>query len=233
MAESTPGAWSAFPFANKMPMLGPMPDSLRCPTASPGAASTRRGPISRRSFFALALAGLPVALNTILPLPVGTVLAQSSRLWRGLLADTTEAPEERLRTLNQGVCMSQELKIVQTPAAPAAIGPYSQAVTYNGLVFLSGQLGIDPATGVIPEDFAAQARQALDNVRAVVEAAGSNLSRVLSVDVFLIDMGRFAEFNGIYSTYFSAHKPARAAVAVAALPREAQVEVRAVAALAD
>ena len=128
--------------------------------------------------------------------------------------------------------MSPEPKIIQTAEAPAAIGPYSQAVTYGGLVFLSGQLGINPTTGVISEDFAAQARQALDNVRAVVEAAGSDLSRVLSVDVFLIDMGRFAQFNEIYSGYFSAHKPARAAVAVAALPREAQVEVRVVAALA-
>ena len=128
--------------------------------------------------------------------------------------------------------MSPEPKTIHTNEAPAAIGPYSQAVTHGGLVFLSGQLGIVPATGVIPEDFAAQARQALDNVRAVVEAAGSDLSRVLSVDVFLIDMGRFAQFNEIYSGYFSAHKPARAAVAVAALPREAQVEVRVVAALA-
>ena len=128
--------------------------------------------------------------------------------------------------------MSQELKIVQTPAAPAAIGPYSQAVCHNGLVFLSGQLGIDPATGSIPDDFAAQARQALDNLRAVVEAAGSSLTRVLSVDVYLIDMGRFGEFNAIYGTYFTAHKPARAAIAVAALPREAQVEIRVVAALA-
>jgi len=128
--------------------------------------------------------------------------------------------------------MSVEPKTVQTANAPAAIGPYSQAVTHGGLVFLSGQLGIDPATGVIPEDFTAQATQALANVRAVVEAAGSDLSHVLSVDVFLIDMGRFAEFNQIYSTFFTTHKPARAAVAVAALPREAQVEVRVVAALA-
>lgn len=127
--------------------------------------------------------------------------------------------------------MSQTLGIVQTPSAPAAIGPYSQAVSFNGVVYLSGQLGIVPATGAIPEDFAMQAKQAMENVRAVVEAAGSSLARVLSVDVFLIDMGRFAEFNEIYGAYFTSHKPARAAVAVAALPREAQVEVRVVAAL--
>ncbi|MBA4358309.1 MAG: reactive intermediate/imine deaminase [Desulfovibrio sp.] len=128
--------------------------------------------------------------------------------------------------------MSQELKTVQTPAAPAAMGPYSQAVSYNGLVFLSGQLGIVPSTGIIPEDFEAQARQAMENLRAVVEAAGSSLSRVLSVDVFLLDMGRFGQFNEIYGAYFSSHKPARAAVGVSALPREAQVEIRCVAALA-
>jgi len=128
--------------------------------------------------------------------------------------------------------MSPEPKTVQTAAAPAAIGPYSQAVTYGGLVYISGQFGIDPATGAIPEDFSVQARQALDNVRAVVEAAGSSLARVLTVDVFLIDMGRFGEFNAIYGTYFTGPKPARAAVAVAALPREAQVEVRVIAALA-
>lgn len=128
--------------------------------------------------------------------------------------------------------MSQEPKTVQTPAAPAAIGPYSQAVCYGGLAFVSGQLGIVPATGIIPEDFAAQAAQALDNVRAVVEAAGSSLERVLSVDVYLLDMGRFGQFSEIYGRYFTSHKPARAAIGVAALPREAQVEIRVVAALA-
>ncbi|MBU1230142.1 MAG: Rid family detoxifying hydrolase [Proteobacteria bacterium] len=128
--------------------------------------------------------------------------------------------------------MSQEPKTVQTPAAPAAIGPYSQAVCHGGLAFVSGQLGIVPATGIIPEDFAAQAAQALDNVRAVVEAAGSSLERVLSVDVYLLDMGRFGQFNEIYGSYFTSHKPARAAIGVAALPREAQVEIRVVAALA-
>jgi 2-iminobutanoate/2-iminopropanoate deaminase len=120
---------------------------------------------------------------------------------------------------------------VETPNAPAAIGPYSQAVACGPFVFTSGQLGMDPATGVIPEDFSAQARQALANLRAIVEAAGSRLELALSVDVFLVDMGRFAQFNAVYAEFFPAHKPARAAVAVAALPREAQVEVRCIAAL--
>lgn len=127
--------------------------------------------------------------------------------------------------------MSFELKAVHTGAAPAAIGPYSQAMTCGGLVYLSGQLGIDPATGIIPEDFAVQARQALTNLKAIVEAAGSSLDRVLSVDVFLIDMGNFAALNEIYAEYFKDHCPARAAIGVAALPREAQVEIRCVAAL--
>lgn len=128
--------------------------------------------------------------------------------------------------------MSSTPRPVETQNAPSAIGPYSQAMVSGPLVFTSGQLGIMPESGVIPDDFAAQARQALKNLQAVVEAAGAGLDRVLSVDVYLIDMGRFGQFNEIYSEFFSAHKPARAAVAVAALPREAQVEVRCVAALA-
>jgi len=129
--------------------------------------------------------------------------------------------------------MPVELKAVHTNAAPAAIGPYSQAISCGGLVYLSGQLGIDPATGVIPDDFAQQARQALTNLKAIVEASGSSLERVISVDVFLIDMTMFGAFNAIYAEFFPQHKPARAAIAVAALPREAQVEVRCIAALAS
>lgn len=129
--------------------------------------------------------------------------------------------------------MPLELKAVHTNAAPAAIGPYSQAISCGGIAYLSGQLGIDPANGVIPDDFAQQARQALVNLKAVVEAAGSSLERVISVDVFLIDMATFGAFNAIYAEFFPQHKPARAAIGVAALPREAQVEVRCIAALAS
>jgi len=99
------------------------------------------------------------------------------------------------------------------------------------MVFLSGQLGIDPQTGIIPENFVAQARQAMNNLKAVVEAAGTTMNHVLSVDVYLVAMGKFGAFNEIYATYFQDHKPARAAIGVCALPREAQVEVRCVAAL--
>jgi 2-iminobutanoate/2-iminopropanoate deaminase len=128
--------------------------------------------------------------------------------------------------------MSRTPKTVQTPKAPAAIGPYSQAVTCGGMVYTSGQLGIDPG-GIIPEDFAAQAKLALTNLQAIVEAAGSNLGLAVSVDVYLIDMGRFAQFNEIYASFFQANFPARAAIAVRALPREAQVEVRCIAALPE
>ncbi len=129
--------------------------------------------------------------------------------------------------------MSRLPKPVQTSKAPAAIGPYSQAITAGGMAYLSGQLGIVPETGVIPENFATQARQAMENLKAVVEAAGSRLDLVVSVDVYLIDMGRFGEFNEIYAAYFAQHRPARAAIGVAQLPREAQVEVRCIAALAE
>lgn len=127
--------------------------------------------------------------------------------------------------------MSRLPKPVHTPNAPAAIGPYSQAITAGGMVYVSGQLGIEPKTGVIAENFAVQAKQALANLKAIIEAAGSSMDMVVSVDVYLTDMGRFAQFNEIYSVYFHEHRPARAAIAVRALPREAQVEVRCIAAL--
>lgn len=128
--------------------------------------------------------------------------------------------------------MPLELNIVHTNDAPAAIGPYSQAVACGNIVYLSGQLGSDPATGIIPEDFAVQARQALTNLKAIVEAAGSSLERVVSVDVYLTEMTNFGAFNEVYAEFFPKHRPARAAIGVAALPREAQVEVRCIAALA-
>jgi 2-iminobutanoate/2-iminopropanoate deaminase len=128
--------------------------------------------------------------------------------------------------------MPLELKAVHTNAAPAAIGPYSQAVTCGGLAYLSGQLGSDPATGIIPDNFAVQARQALINLKAVVEAAGSSLERVVSVDVYILEMTNFGAFNEIYAEFFPKHRPARAVIGAAALPREAQVEIRCIAALA-
>lgn len=124
------------------------------------------------------------------------------------------------------------VKTVSTEKAPAAIGPYSQATAFNGMVFVSGQLGFDPSTGeFVGDDVVSQARQALENLQAIVEAAGSDLTKVLSVDVFLTDMKNFVPFNEVYGDFFSEHKPARAAIEVSALPRGGIVEIKCIAAL--
>ena len=120
-----------------------------------------------------------------------------------------------------------ERNTVSTDKAPSAIGPYSQGVAAGPWLFVSGQLGMNPETGeLVGDDLAAQARQALDNLKAVVEAGGCTLADVTAVEVFLTDMGTFAEFNGIYAEYFDMHKPARAAIGVAALPKGAVVEIK-------
>ena len=122
------------------------------------------------------------------------------------------------------------LKTVHTEQAPAAVGPYSQAIDTGSLVFVSGQVGLNPATGKLAsEDFGAQARQALANLTAVLEAAGCRIDDVAAVDVFLTDMANFVEFNGYYEKTFGNHRPARAAIAVRALPLSAQVEVKCIA----
>jgi 2-iminobutanoate/2-iminopropanoate deaminase len=119
---------------------------------------------------------------------------------------------------------------IQTEAAPAAIGPYSQGIVAGPLVFVSGQLGLDPQTGEMKgADLVAQANQALSNLKAVLEAAGCGVRHVTAVDVFLVDMNDFAEFNGIYETFFIDHKPARAVVAVRALPKNGLVEIKCIA----
>ena len=122
-------------------------------------------------------------------------------------------------------------EIVQTGAAPKAIGPYSQALVVGGWVFLSGQIPLDPATGeLVGGGFAGQAARALANLDAVLTAAGCDRTAVAKVTVYLTDLARFGEFNGIYAEFFGSHRPARAVVGVAGLPRGAQVEVEAVAA---
>lgn len=119
------------------------------------------------------------------------------------------------------------LKTVNTSNAPAAIGPYSQAVVAAPFVFVSGQLGLDPASGELAgDDLEHQARQALENLKQVLVAAGSSLEQVVAVEVFLTDMGKFAAFNAIYAAYFSTHKPARAAIEVSALPKGGCVELK-------
>lgn len=118
---------------------------------------------------------------------------------------------------------------ITTDQAPAAIGPYSQAVRVDATVYLSGQIPLDPATGeVVGEDFAAQARQVFTNLAAVAEAAGGSFADIVKLNVFLTDLGRFAELNEIMVGRFHEPYPARAAIGVAALPRGVQVEVDAI-----
>ena len=122
------------------------------------------------------------------------------------------------------------MKIISTTNAPAAIGPYSQGITVGDFVFTSGQIPVNPATGEIPEGIAAQAEQSCKNVQAILEAAGSNLSKVIKTTCFLADMGDFAAFNEVYAKYF-VEKPARSCVAVKTLPKNVLCEIEAIAAL--
>jgi 2-iminobutanoate/2-iminopropanoate deaminase len=116
--------------------------------------------------------------------------------------------------------------IIETPNAPRAIGPYSQAVRYGDLLFVSGMLGMDPKTGELAgPDIEAQAIRVLDNLKAVIDAAGMNLQNVLKSTVFLRDMNDFAKFNEIYGRYFKDMPPARETVQVARLPRDAAIEI--------
>jgi 2-iminobutanoate/2-iminopropanoate deaminase len=121
-------------------------------------------------------------------------------------------------------------EIVETKSAPAPIGPYSQAIKSGGFVFLSGQIPLDPATGQIVEGgIAEQTHQVLRNVTQVLEAAGSSLQQVVKTTVFLKNMGEFAQFNQVYAEYLGGSKPARSTVEVARLPKDALVEIEAVA----
>lgn len=123
------------------------------------------------------------------------------------------------------------MKQISTQNAPAAIGPYSQAIEVNGFVYASGQLPIDPATGVFPEGgVKEQTRQSILNVKAILEEAGLALSNVVKTTVYLADMGDFAAMNEVYSQFFAQPFPARSAIAVKALPKGALVEVEVVAA---
>ena len=120
--------------------------------------------------------------------------------------------------------------IIKTDKAPAAIGPYSAGVMGGGFVFTAGQLGIDPATGQLVEGgVEAQTRQALRNLSAILQASGTGIERVVKTTVFLQDMNDFAKMNGVYAEFFSDQPPARSAVQVAALPKNGQVEIEAIA----
>ncbi|MCM1079141.1 MAG: RidA family protein [Bacteroidales bacterium] len=123
------------------------------------------------------------------------------------------------------------MKAIHTDKAPAAIGPYSQAIEVNGMVYASGQIPLDPATGTVVEgDIKEQTRQALTNAKAIMEAAGLTLANVVKTTVFMADMNDFAAMNEIYATFFSEPFPARSAVAVKALPKGVLVEVECIAA---
>lgn len=123
------------------------------------------------------------------------------------------------------------MKQISTQNAPAAIGPYSQAIEVNGFVYASGQLPIDPATGAFPEGgVKEQTRQSILNVKAILEEAGLALSNVVKTTVYLADMGDFAAMNEVYSQFFAQPFPARSAIAVKELPKGALVEVEVVAA---
>ena len=119
---------------------------------------------------------------------------------------------------------------VATAKAPKAIGPYSQAIQANGMVYLSGQIALDPATGqVVGGGITAETTRVLENVKAVLEACGSSLSHVVKTTVYLKDMGDFAKMNEVYAGYFPETPPARSTVEVARLPRDVRVEIDAIA----
>jgi 2-iminobutanoate/2-iminopropanoate deaminase len=121
-------------------------------------------------------------------------------------------------------------EIISTENAPGAIGPYSQAVKTGNFVFVSGQIPIDPMTGeFVSDEIKEQTEQVLQNLSAILEAAGSRLENVVKTTVFLADMNDFAAMNEIYGRYFSEHKPARATVEAARLPRDARVEIECIA----
>ncbi len=120
-------------------------------------------------------------------------------------------------------------EIIATEDAPKAVGPYSQAVRSGNILFVSGQLPLDPDTGTMPEGAADQARQSMENIKAILEAAGSGMDRVLRCGIFLANMGDFGAVNEVYASFFEGDYPARATVEVSRLPLGALVEIDAIA----
>ncbi|HEY9176256.1 MAG TPA: RidA family protein [Flavipsychrobacter sp.] len=119
-----------------------------------------------------------------------------------------------------------EKKVIRTDNAPAPIGPYNQAIQYGDMLFVSGQIAIDPATGeLVQQDIQAEARQVMENLKAVLAAADMDFSNVIKSTIFLMDMGQFAQVNEVYGSYFTDNPPARETVQVAGLPKGVNVEI--------
>ncbi|OEH84490.1 reactive intermediate/imine deaminase [Desulfuribacillus stibiiarsenatis] len=127
--------------------------------------------------------------------------------------------------------MTKEKKVIFTENAPAAIGPYSQAIAWNDLLLISGQIPVNPSTGEIPTDVQEQTHQVLKNLGAILEQAGCSYHNVLKTSVFIKDMNDFAKINEVYAQYFKENPPARACVEVARLPKDVLVEIEAIAGL--
>ena len=122
------------------------------------------------------------------------------------------------------------MEFIITERAPKPIGPYSQAVRAGNFVFISGQIPIDPKTGeIVREDIKTQAKRALENIKAIVEAAGGSLKNIVKVNVYIKDIKLFGDFNAVYGEFFGEHKPARVVVEVSAIPKNALIEIEAIA----
>ncbi|HFE9682558.1 TPA: RidA family protein [Clostridium perfringens] len=122
-------------------------------------------------------------------------------------------------------------EIIKTNKAPGAIGPYSQGIKIGDFVYTSGQIPLNPETGVMAESIEEQTAQSLENVKAILEAAGTSMDKVIKTTVFLSDMNDFVRMNEVYATYFTENQPARSAVEVAKLPKDAKIEIEVIATL--
>lgn len=125
------------------------------------------------------------------------------------------------------------MKTINTDKAPAAVGPYSHATIVNGLVYTSGQIPLNLEGNIVSDDVEVQTKQVFENLKAVLNAAGSDLEHVVKVLVFLSDMENFQKVNEVYGSYFSSHKPARSAVEVARLPKDVKIEIEVIAEVKD